>query len=126
MIGVCLAVDMAIRAALPVTGFTLAWTHSVEKVVWEEDYRVERHGLVPVAARVRGSGAGMEPPAGAVLRDGAWHYRPSIESLPRLVLTVSPHAGDYRLCSAGRCRMLGELAGVRAGAVHLFPCPVAP
>ncbi|HSO05932.1 MAG TPA: DUF1850 domain-containing protein [Pelomicrobium sp.] len=126
MIGICLAVDMTIRAALPISEFTLAWNHSVEKVLWEEDYRVERHGLVPLAARVRGSGAGMEPPPGSVLRDGAWHYRPSAEPLPRLVLTVSPHAADYRLCSGGRCKMLGKLARTRAGAIHLFPCPVAP
>jgi hypothetical protein len=26
---------------VPVTEFTLAWTHSIEKVRWEEDYAVE-------------------------------------------------------------------------------------
>ncbi|MFZ5558537.1 MAG: DUF1850 domain-containing protein [Pseudomonadota bacterium] len=124
MIGLCLAVDMMVRAALPAAEFTLAWTHSVEKVLWEEDYRVERDGLVPLAARVRGAGAGMEPPPGAVLRDGAWRYRPAVGALPRLALTVSPHAADYRLCAGGRCKLLGELAGIRAGTVHLFPCRV--
>lgn len=126
MIGVCLAVDMTVRAALPLSAFTLAWTHSVEKVLWEEDYRVARDGLELVESRVRGAGAGMEPPPGAVLRDGAWRYRPSLGTLPKLVLTVSPHAADYRLCAGGRCRMLGGLAGIDAGTVHLFPCRVAP
>jgi hypothetical protein len=124
MIGVCLAVDMAIRAALPVSEFTLAWTHSVEKVLWEEDYRVERGGFTPLEARVRGSGAGMEPPPGSVLRDGAWHYAPDRGLLPRLALSVSAYASDYRLCAGGRCKMLGVLAGIRAGTVHLIPCRV--
>ena len=44
--------------------FTLAWTHSIEKVRWEEDYAVRFDAVLgqpvlhAVQARVRGSGAG--------------------------------------------------------------------
>ena len=57
--------------------FTLSWTHSVEKISWEEDWRLTPAGLQLVEARVHGSGAGMEVPDGAVLDDGAWRYRPA-------------------------------------------------
>ena len=41
---------------LAVAAFTLAWTHSVERVRWEEDWRVTPAGLELVEARVRGLG----------------------------------------------------------------------
>lgn len=128
MTGLCLAVAAVIRAALPVTEFTLAWTHSVEKVRWEEDYRVSRWGLEPSAARVKGSGAGMEPPPDAVLRNGVWHYRPAAPALPKLVLTISPYTSDYALCWDGGCKMLTEIVSmpVQPGIVEIFPCRAAP
>lgn len=46
---------------LAVVAFTLAWTHSIEKTEWQEDWRVTPQGLELIAARVKGSGAGMEP-----------------------------------------------------------------
>ncbi|TIT38538.1 MAG: DUF1850 domain-containing protein, partial [Mesorhizobium sp.] len=57
---------------LTVAAFTLSWTHSVEKTHWQEDWKVLPSGLQIVEARIKGSGAGMEPPEGAVLRDGWW------------------------------------------------------
>ena len=60
----CLAAGAA-SAVLALNGFTLAWTHSIEKIHWEEDWRVEGRALVITEARIRGFGAGMEPPAGA-------------------------------------------------------------
>ena len=57
----------AFAAQLEVTDFTLAWTHSVERVRWEEDWRVESKRLVLIESRIKGSGAGMEPPPDAVL-----------------------------------------------------------
>lgn len=110
--GICLIVDQAVRAFVPALAFTLAWTHSIEKTDWEEDYRVDGHVLAIVEARVHGSGAGMEPPAGAILRDGVWHYRPAGATHERLRLTVSRAAGDYRFCVDGRCEPLRRLAGV--------------
>ena len=68
MIGLCVGLAGVIWAEVPVSGFTLAWQQSVEKVRWEEYYRVTPTGLVLEAARIRGPGAGMEPPDDAELR----------------------------------------------------------
>lgn len=111
MIGLCLGLAGSVWATLPVTEFTLAWRHTVEKVRWEEDYRVTPQGLELGEARVRGSGAGMDIPDGAVLRDGAWHYRRPLPPLNPLRLGRTPEAGDYQLCSNGRCRELAEWLG---------------
>jgi hypothetical protein len=48
--------------ALAFSAFTLSWTHSVERIRWEEDWQLTSRGLELVEARVKGSGAGMEPP----------------------------------------------------------------
>src|SRR4051812_31983919 len=102
--------------SLPLSSFTLAWTHSIEKIRWEEDYRLERGRLVLDEARIRGSGAGMEPPPDAVLRNGVWHYKPDIAPLATLRLTRSPFTADYQLCHAGQCRPFGDLLGQAATA----------
>jgi hypothetical protein len=70
----CIAAG-ALVTTLAVESFTLAWTHSIEKTRWEEDWRLAGGRLQLVEARIRGSGAGMEPPAGAVLENGVWRYR---------------------------------------------------
>jgi hypothetical protein len=119
----CLAAG-ALAASLATQSFTLAWTHSIEKIRWEEDWRVAGDRLEIVAARVRGTGAGMEPPAGAVLRDGVWHYRPPLAAQAELLLTHSPHAAGYELCREARCEPLaGLLPGLPTDAVvKITPC----
>ena len=72
---ICLLAGSAI-APLMAGAITLAWTHSVEKIVWEEDWRSTPAGLELVEARVRGSGAGMEPPPEARLVNGVWSWKP--------------------------------------------------
>ena len=62
MIALCLGMAGSVWATLPLQSFTLAWQHTVEKVLWEEDYRLSERGLLLEEARVRGSGAGMEIP----------------------------------------------------------------
>ncbi|HEX4782336.1 MAG TPA: DUF1850 domain-containing protein [Usitatibacter sp.] len=122
MPGVCLAAG-ALHAFLATTQFTLAWTHSIEKIRWEEDYRIEAGHLRLVQARIRGSGAGMEPPPGAVLRDGAWHYHPDLPALAELNLARSPYTADYELCIPGTpCKSLGAWIPVSAGTTTLTPC----
>lgn len=111
MIGLCLGLAGTVWASLPVPAFTLGWTHSIEKIRWEEDYRVTAAGLVLGEARVKGSGAGMEIPPGAELRDGSWHYRRSLPPLQPLRVGRTPEAGDYELCYAGRCHALSEWLG---------------
>ncbi|MEO4049139.1 DUF1850 domain-containing protein [Pseudomonas sp. CAU 1711] len=113
MIGLCMGLAGAVWAqvAVPDSGFTLAWTHTIEKIRWEEDYRVSAEGLLLGEARVRGNGAGMEIPDGAELRDGSWHYRRRVPPLQPLRLGRTPEAGDYQLCFDQRCHALGEWLG---------------
>ena len=97
---------------LAVAAFTLSWTHSVEKTRWEEDWRIDAGRLVLVEGRVMGSGAGMDPPEGAVFSDGWWIYKPEIAPLQELVLAASgATASGWRLCAAGQCTEIGAEAG---------------
>lgn len=122
MNGICLVAGLLI--AQFGDDITLRWTHSVQKTVWEEDYRREGNALRVVEARVRGSGAGMEPPPDAVLRGGAWHYTPRLPLLPEVMLTHSPHVPAYVVCSAGACRAADAwLPGLPdSGVMTLRPC----
>jgi hypothetical protein len=108
MTGLCLAAGLLL-APLGGDAVTLRWTHSIEKIVWEEDYRLEQGCLRLTEARIRGTGAGMEPPADAVLRNGAWHYRPKLAPLPRIELRHSPYAAQYEFCVGGNCRTASDL-----------------
>jgi hypothetical protein len=105
---ICLLVAGVLRATLPATEFVVAWNHSVEKSRWEERYRVDGVNLRLVEARVQGFGAGMEPGADAVLRDGWWTWHPG-QVLASLRLTLSPFTRDYDLCWRARCERLGDV-----------------
>ena len=109
-LSLCLASAGAVKA-LALTAFTLAWTHSIEKVEWQEDWRITPAGLELVEARVKGSGAGMEPPAEARLVDGWFQWRPARAPMPEVVLANSGAAGEWRLCADGKCRTLSEIFG---------------
>lgn len=103
--------------------FTLSWTHSVEKTVWQEEWRVGTDGLEVVEARIRGTGAGMEPPATARFENGWWTYRPSLAPLPRLVLARSDATAEWRICSGdGECLDLHRLAPGADAPLILNPC----
>lgn len=117
----------AVKAWIGVQAFTLAWMHSIEKVRWEEDWRVGNETLEIVSARVVGTGAGMEPPADAVFRDGAWHYRPSVPPMPQVLLAHSPYTHGFELCFQEGCRPLVEwLPGIPESAtLVLSPCSQA-
>ena len=119
----CLISAGAVKA-LSVAAFTLAWTHSVEKVDWQEDWRVAANGLELVQARVKGSGAGMEPAPDARLVDGWFQWRPNLPPTPEVVLGNSGAAGEWRLCSGGLCRTLSEIfeRPVGANATILRAC----
>lgn len=93
-------------------GFTLAWTHSVEKTQWEEDWVVTPPGLQVVEARIKGSGAGMEPPQAAILKNGWWVYAPRTPPQRELVLAASGATGKgWTLCAPGGCAAIGGEAG---------------
>lgn len=83
---------------------TLTWMHSVERTAWEEDYMVEGGMLHLQKARVKTSGAGMDPPSGALWSDEWWHYRPALR-MAEVILANSQFAAGYTLCWEGTaCR----------------------
>ena len=125
MTGLCLGLTAIVWITIPATEFTVAWNHSVEKIRWEEDYRIEGDRLHAVAARVRGTGAGMEIPENAVKRDNSWEYLPRTRFLEKLRLTRSSFTEDYQLCWEGTCRTLTDLLGPSedGDVVEVFACP---
>lgn len=99
-------------AVIAATAFTLSWTHSVEKIRWQEDWRVTPAGLEIVEARVQGSGAGMEPGEGAIFKDGWWVWRPALGPQAKLMLGASgASVSGWTLCAGQDCRVLGAIAG---------------
>jgi hypothetical protein len=135
-LGVCLALASS-SAGEPVfiatRSFTLAWTHSIEKVRWEEEYEIRAAAdgaatpeLVAVGARIKGSGAGMEPPADAVLRNGWYEYRPSLSRHDELRLTRSEFTADYEFCVDHRCHPLGAWLPSDGGVTRLYACRGTP
>jgi hypothetical protein len=112
-LSLCLAAAGIIKT-LALASFTLAWTHSIEKVEWQEDWRVTAHGLELVQARVKGSGAGMEPPSDARLVDGWFQWQPHM-TMPEVALGNSGAAGEWRLCAEGQCRTLSQIFGLPIG-----------
>ena len=117
----CLAAG-ALNVALPVTQFTLRWQHSIEKIEWDEDWEVAGHWLHLSQARIRGSGAGMEPPDGSALFGGAWRYRVADPWRRQVELARSEFVPDYELCVEGHCRQLSHWIPVSAGATTLTAC----
>jgi hypothetical protein len=112
-----------LQVALPADRFTLRWTHTIEKIVWEEDYQIVGTRLQLTESRVQGSGAGMEPPPGALLRNGKWHHRPDPpRALPQLTLARSEHGSDYTLCIDGACKPLSHWVPLSAGSTTLIAC----
>ena len=97
---------------LATAAFTLSWVHSVEKTRWEEDWRVTPAGFEIVEARIKGSGAGIDPPPGSILRNGWWSYRPAIGIQASLRLAASGTTGaGWSLCARERCMTFGAEAG---------------
>ena len=113
-LSLCLA-SAGVVKALALAAFTLVWTHSIEKVDWQEDWRITPDGLLLVQARVKGFGAGMEPPSDARLIDGWFVWQPQRPPMPQLVLGNSGAAGEWRLCSDGKCRTLSDIFGHPVG-----------
>jgi hypothetical protein len=115
----CLAAP-GVAVAIATSSFTLAWTHTIERTLWQERWRVESDRLVLVEARVKGSGAGMEPPPEARLLGGFYVWEPHAERRS-IELRRDPRAGDWRLCAAGRCADLGDWLRSDADPVTLRP-----
>jgi hypothetical protein len=118
-VSLCVAVGGKV-VMLAVSTFTLSWTHSVEKTEWTESWAVTQEGLVVTEARVEGSGAGMEPPGGAVFDGSGWSYRPPPLPQERVILADSGATGPWTLCAGTECRTLG---GGHGEPIVLSVCP---
>jgi len=112
-------VGAGVAISIATQSFSLSWTHTIEKTEWREDWRIEAESLVLETARVKGSGAGMEPPAEARLEDGFYVWEPKIHS-PVIVLRREPHAGDWRLCADDRCDPIAAWLGGDADPVDIY------
>ncbi|UPK35085.1 DUF1850 domain-containing protein [Bradyrhizobium sp. 186] len=114
-VSLCFATAGGVKA-LALSAFTLVWTHSIEKIDWQEDWRATPVGLELVQARVKGTGAGMEPPPEARLVDGWFQWQPKRRPMQEVVLGNSGAAGEWRVCHDGQCQTLSEIVGHQIGA----------
>jgi hypothetical protein len=109
-LSLCL-ISAGVVKTLSSVAFTLVWTHSVERIDWQEDWRITPQGLELVQVRVKGSGAGMEPPPEARLVDGWFQWQPRRAPMPEVALANSGAAEEWRLCHDGACRTLSDIFG---------------
>ncbi len=119
MSALCVATAAAVLS-WATSSFTLSWTHSVEKTEWQESWSIEDDALVLKEARVKGSGAGMDPGEGAQLIDGWWVWQPTLPPQSELNLSASgATVSPWTLCVDNECMALGEQA---AQAMRLWSC----
>lgn len=119
---ICLVAGKVV-APLMAGAMTLAWTHSVEKIAWEEDWRATPAGLELMEARVKGSGAGMEPPPNARLVNGSWIWKPNLPLQAEVVMRRSGATADWRICIKGKCQPMEVYVPPRADPIVMKPCP---
>lgn len=118
-LGLCIAAAGK-TTLIAVTAFSISWVHSVEKTEWREDWAIRDGALVMTEARVKGSGAGMDPGPGARLEDGWWIWTPDLPPEPEMRLAASgATVSSWRLCHADGCIDLGERA---SAGIRLWPC----
>nr|WP_211113967.1 DUF1850 domain-containing protein [Azospirillum picis] len=117
------ALGGALLAAVPGTDFTLSWTHSIEKTEWRERWTVEDGRLRPLEARIRGTGAGMEPGPGARLTADGWlSWVPDLPPQDAVTLAASGFTGEHRLCAGADCRPLSAWTGMADHPVTMRAC----
>src|SRR5947209_7365579 len=110
-----LAVGATVR--LGAMTMTLAWTHSIEKTRWEEDFRATPAGVVLEEDRIQGTGAGMEPPPGARFDGHWWRYKSNTVPMKNVVLRRSGATADWQVCVGGNCKAMGDYVGKDADPV---------
>lgn len=121
MLGVCL-LAAGVTVHLHTAALTLAWTHSVEKIRWEEDYRATPAGLIVTEDRLQGTGAGMEPSDNATFDGTWWRYRPAVGAQTQVTLRRSGMTvSDWDVCIEGRCKPMRDYVG-NADPVVMMAC----
>ncbi|MCQ8896645.1 DUF1850 domain-containing protein [Limnobacter humi] len=113
---VCALAGVVLVACVQSTDFTLTWTHSVERVEWQEDWRVDGDTLIQTQARVKGSGAGMDPAPGAQLLNGwyVWVPQPALHLQEIRLANSGATVSAWTLCDLpdrAHCVSLGTALG---------------
>jgi len=104
------------------TMFSLSWVHSVEKIPWQEYWRVDRAALVLTEVRIKGSGAGMEPPPDARHEAGWYVWTPRNGERAEIVLRITDF-GLWNFCAdSDPCRPLHSVFSGEADPITLKPC----
>ncbi|WP_332716543.1 DUF1850 domain-containing protein [Pelagibacterium mangrovi] len=94
--------------ALAATAFSLSWTHSVERTLWQEQWVVTDGRLQVVEGTVQGSGAGIYLPENAKRTEQGWAYTPALAPLASLSLAASGTTpSNWTLCTGSQCLELG-------------------
>ena len=120
---ICLAIAVSSTLLLRVQSpLTLAWRHSVEQFVIEEDWLATPEGLTLTEVRTEGLGAGVDVPAGAQRFERGWRFAPNLPTQPQVLLANSRHAPGYSLCRNGECRRLDELVDAKDQPLAMVPC----
>ena len=100
--------------------FTLSWTHSVEKIECQEDWKIVNSQLEIIEARIQGSGAGMDPPEGSKFKGGWWVYKPNKLSVKELLLSTSnTNLENWKICFNGNCQVLKKN---NENPIKIYPC----
>lgn len=117
----------ALAATLAVHSFTLTWIHSVEKTEIQEDYNQAGDRLVLTEARIKTSGAGFDPPPGAILDSGWWRWRPGT-SLDAVTLARAAAPGDWHICVHNSCRSVSHYLpqADHDTPIRITACPLKP
>ena len=103
---ICIAAGQ-FAVAIYAPTFTLSWEHSIEKVEWRETWQVHTKTMRPIEARIKGTGAGMEPPPDAKREDGWYVYTPKSPPMERLEIPDSGFTKPMRFCLPdGKCHPL--------------------
>ncbi len=112
-------------ARLASVALTLAWTHSVQKTRWEEDWRLTAAGLVLEEARIESSGAGMEPGTNARFDGHWWRWKPDLPAQSEIQLRRAGVTSDWSVCTAGTCRLMSRTRPRRRRPGYAAPLPIA-
>jgi hypothetical protein len=115
----CIATGGQVKA-MAFAAFVLSWTHSVEKTEWRENWQVTDTGLKIAEARVKGSGAGMDPGEGARRIGNWWVWHPDLPTQREIVLSNSGSTvSGWNICGSGQCTAIPREF---TGTVRLYPC----
>ena len=113
----CLATAGIVKS-VSIAAFMLTFTPATDQGEWQEDWRVTPQGLEILEARAKGFSE-MDVPADSRSIDGWYRWTPRLPILPEIVIANSGFAGNWRLCSDGKCQDISAILGHPPGKVTI-------